>query len=344
MKKGILLLGCTFLLLSGCGNESADILYERGVEALQEKEYGIAVQEFEKVIELNTRLAETYRAEGIAYYELGAYPEAIAAFSRSLNNMEKNDEQFKKDVQFYLAQARMDYGEIEKAIEIYSEILQSGEDPQAFFLRGKAYMSLESYENAKKDFQRALNDCEDYNLYINIYQIYVDDNKTVEGDAYLQMALELEPQESEDYYHRGRIYEYEKNYEAAVEELKFAMERGYTDAMLLLGKVYLELEDPASARTMYQEYLQKSEEDAKAYNGLAMCDIYDGAYDSALENIQLGLKENSEEDQRGLLYNEIVAYEYKREFATAKAKMKVYLEQYPEDEAALRENEFLSTR
>lgn len=78
--------------------------------------------------------------------------------------------------------------------------------------------------------------------------------------------------------------------------------------------------------------------------GLAMCDIYDGAYDSALENIAQGLKENSKEDEQGLLYNEIVAYEYKRDFATAKEKMKIYLEQYPEDEAALRENEFLSTR
>ena len=176
------------------------------------------------------------------------------------------------------------------------------------------------------------------------YQIYVDHNKAVDGDAYLKMALELEPQDGEDCYHRGRIYEYEKNYEAARDELKTAMEQGYEDAMLLLGRVYLEMEDPASARSMYQEYLQKSEQGAKAYNGLAMCDIYDGAYDSALENIAQGLKENSKEDEQGLLYNEIVAYEYKRDFATAKEKMKIYLEQYPEDEAALRENEFLSTR
>ena len=289
-------------------------------------------------------LKRGYRAEGIAYYSEKAYPEAIAAFSRSLNNMDDPDKEFKKDVQFYLAQARMDYGEVDKAIEVYSEILKAGEDEQAFFLRGKAYISMEDYKNAEKDFQRALEGCEDYNLYINIYQIYVDHNKAVDGDAYLKMALELEPQDGEDCYHRGRIYEYEKNYEAARDELKTAMEQGYEDAMLLLGRVYLEMEDPASARSMYQEYLQKSEQGAKAYNGLAMCDIYDGAYDSALENIAQGLKENSKEDEQGLLYNEIVAYEYKRDFATAKEKMKIYLEQYPEDEAALRENEFLSTR
>mgnify|MGYP000340977438 CR=1 FL=1 len=88
----------------------------------------------------------------------------------------------------------------------------------------------------KKTFREHWKGCEDYNLYINIYQIYVDHNKAVDGDAYLKMALELEPQDGEDCYHRGRIYEYEKNYEAARDELKTAMEQGYEDAMLLLGR------------------------------------------------------------------------------------------------------------
>ena len=344
MRKEVLAVGCALMVFCGCGKNNAAQHYESGWAAMEKKDYTTAVNEFQQVIDQNSRLAESYRAEGIAYYSEKAYPEAIAAFSRSLNNMDDPDKEFKKDVQFYLAQARMDYGEVDKAIEVYSEILKAGEDEQAFFLRGKAYISMEDYKNAEKDFQRALEGCEDYNLYINIYQIYVDHNKAVDGDAYLKMALELEPQDGEDCYHRGRIYEYEKNYEAARDELKTAMEQGYEDAMLLLGRVYLEMEDPASARSMYQEYLQKSEQGAKAYNGLAMCVIYDGAYDSALENIAQGLKENSKEDEQGLLYNEIVAYEYKRDFATAKEKMKTYLEQYPEDEAALRENEFLSTR
>ncbi len=38
-----------------------------------------------------------------------------------------------KDVQFYLAQARMDYGEVDKAIEVYSEILKAGKTNRHFF-------------------------------------------------------------------------------------------------------------------------------------------------------------------------------------------------------------------
>ena len=49
-------------------------------------------------------------------------------------------------------------------------------------------------------------------------------------------------------------------------------------------------------------------------------------------------------ERRSLLYNEIVAYEYKKDFVTAKSKITAYLELYPDDAEALRENEFLSTR
>ena len=147
MRKEVLAVGCALMVFCGCGKNNAAQHYESGWAAMEKKDYTTAVNEFQQVIDQNSRLAESYRAEGIAYYSEKAYPEAIAAFSRSLNNMDDPDKEFKKDVQFYLAQARMDYGEVDKAIEVYSEILKSGEDEQAFFLRGKAYISMEDYKN-----------------------------------------------------------------------------------------------------------------------------------------------------------------------------------------------------
>ena len=72
-----------------------------------------------------------------------------------------------------------------------------------------------------------------------------------------------------------------------------------------------------------RKYLSENENGGKAYNGLAVCDIYEKDYDGALANIQKGLSLSGEEDKRGLLYNEIVAYEYKLDFLTAKAKMTI---------------------
>lgn len=344
MKKALWAVLCAVILLGGCADSQVQDKYDAGMKAFEAQDYDTAIAQMDEVTQAGERLAEAYRVIGLSRMAKKEYPEAIAALSRSLNYMDSPNAAFERDVRLYLAQARIAGGDTEKGIEVYSEILKSGKDAECFYLRGKAYLSLDDYENAEKDFVRALDQCEDYNLYINIYQLYAEKNKTVDGDEYLQMALAMEPETGEDYYQRGRIYEYQKNYESARDELITAIQLGQDDAVLLLGRVYLEMEDSASARSMYQDYLNESEHDALAYNGLAMCDIYEGNYESAMEKVQSGLAVSTEEEQQGLLYNEIVIYEYQQKFDLAKEKLEEYLIKYPDDAEALRENEFLSTR
>ena len=47
---------------------------------------------------------------------------------------------------------------------------------------------------------------------------------------------------------------------------------------------------------------------------------------------------------RDLLYNEIVVFENQLDFETAKSKMQEFLEKYPGDQEAVRENTFLQSR
>ena len=44
------------------------------------------------------------------------------------------------------------------------------------------------------------------------------------------------------------------------------------------------------------------------------------------------------------MLNEITAYEYSGDFGVAQTMMQSYLEKYPDDQEAIRENIFLSTR
>ncbi|MCA5964032.1 hypothetical protein LC724_31870 [Blautia sp. RD014234] len=53
---------------------------------------------------------------------------------------------------------------------------------------------------------------------------------------------------------------------------------------------------------------------------MAYCDILDGDYDSALSNIQKGLDTGDQDEKQALLFNEIVAYEKKMDYASAKEK------------------------
>ena len=81
MRKEVLAVGCALMVFCGCGKNNAAQHNESGWAAMGKKDYTTAVNEFQQVIDQNSRLAESYRAEGIAYYSEKAYPEAIAAFS-----------------------------------------------------------------------------------------------------------------------------------------------------------------------------------------------------------------------------------------------------------------------
>lgn len=76
-----------------------------------------------------------------------------------------------------------------------------------------------------------------------------------------------------------------------------------------------------------------------------LCELADGNYDAAISSAETGLAlEADESTKRDLLYNEIVAYERKGDFATAKTVAAQFAELYPDDEEGKKEYDFLSTR
>ncbi len=67
---------------------------------------------------------------------------------------------------------------------------------------------------------------------------------------------------------------------------------------------------------MYKQYISAVGDSAKGYNGLALCDIRNGDYDSALDNIQK-VSDATTDEMQSLLFNEIVAYEKKTGFCNS---------------------------
>jgi Tfp pilus assembly protein PilF len=343
MRKLIVIIGMLFIL-TGCANAEKDKIYDEALKSMEAGDYEVAIATLQTSIDKEARLPESYRAQGISYLELGDNAAAIASLSRSLNSMDTTNEAFKKDVTYYLAEARTNHGQIGEAIACYTEILKTGKDEQSLFMRGKLQLQEGDTVAAKEDFDLATEDTRDYNVYISIFNVYDAQKMTVDGQEYLDKALEIKPENADDYYQRGRIYYYMKDYDKALAELTTAVNDGDEGAILLLGKVYIAKEDAGSASSMYQQYLETGKNKAKAYNGLALCAIYEKSYDLALANIEKGLAEHNKEEEQELLYNEIIVYEYKLDFDTAKEKMAAYLQLYPDDAPAIRENEFLKSR
>ncbi|MDD6685787.1 MAG: hypothetical protein PUE47_08405, partial [Lachnospiraceae bacterium] len=102
--------------------------------------------------------------------------------------------------------------------------------------------------------------------------------------------------------------------------------------------------DTDSARELFRAGLSTEGQGSVCYNGLALCDIADGDYDSALSNISSGLSSGDGKVQEELLFNEIIVYEKKLDFTTALDKAKAFAESYPQNTDAARELKFLQNR
>ena len=113
----------------------------------------------------------------------------------------------------------------------------------------------------------------------------------------------------------AEFYYYMDDYENAESELKQAIDGDNTEALVLLGMVYMDKGDSANAKAMFQQYVSQAENGAKGFNGLALCDIEDGDYDSAPSDIESGIHVAGVEDMQSLLFNEIVVYEKKLDFS-----------------------------
>lgn len=337
------LLAGSFLFLSaGCTNANKEA-YQQANEDLENGLYEDAISGYEQVISQGEYLSEAYRGMGIAYYKMGEYLSASDAFATALNQ-EDISSGMQRDVLLYQASSCYREGMYEMAVQSCQQALELKTDVDGLFLMGKIYLEQDSYEDAASCFDQAYELDSSYEMAIQIYQAYVDRSMEADGTAYLNRALEKNPGSGEDYYEQGKIYYYMKDYDSAKEVLTEAINRDNREAKLLLGDVYLAQQDVANARTMYQDYIDGETGMAKGYNGLALCDIEEEDYVSALDNIQKGLRAAEDEDMQGLLFNQAVIYEKQMNFQEALTRFQEYLNLYPDDETAQREYIFLQSR
>lgn len=334
------------LMTSGCGNSGIKESYEAAVATLENGDYEAAAKQFSEIINSGNYLAESYRGEAICLMYMQDFARASISFEKALLNLDFEDEEFERDVYSYLAFCRSKQGKTDEALEIYDTLISEKEDPNLLFLRGRIYMSRDMTEAADADFERIVEISDDYELYIAIYEIYDSYRMNANGAAFLEKALGLASSNDDDHYGKGMIYYYLKDYDEAKNELIAALQAdsGNKDAILLLGKTYLAMDDIADARAMYKGYAENDETAACAYNGIALCDMAEEMYDSALENIEKGLEVADSEEKKSLLYNEIVVYEKKCDWETARSKAELYIALYPMEEAGQREYNFLENR
>ena len=346
MKKAAALLLCAVMSavwLTGCGSEGERLFQQAGKDL--DQGYNVyALEGYEQALEAGAEPSLSWRGAGIANLRLGNYEEAIDAFTTALG-YQKLKKALRADLLSYRATAFTKAKRYDEAMADCQALVQEGaQTSNTWFLTGEVALAMDAYDEASASFDRAYDQEPTYDMAIRIYQVYLNEDMEADGTRYLETALLTEAKTTEDLCNRGRIYYYMEDYESAHQELTEASRKNSKEALLLLGMVYLAQKDISNARSMYQEYCSEVRDSAKGYNGLAQCDIAEGKYADALDEISMGLLSATTEEMQDLLYNQIVVYEQRLDFATALQLTKEYLEKFPDDTQIRREQAFLQSR
>lgn len=336
--------GLGMTLLTGCGGENKKT-YEQANTDLEQGNYDYALNEYQACISAGYKLSQSYRGSGIVKLRTGDYQGAIDDLTSALND-EKTGRSDQKDILEYRAAAELKAELYDQAMADCQTLAEDYSlNANDYYLTGCVALAMDSYDEASSNFSEAYGSDSTYEMAIQIYEAYLTQDMEADGTRYLEAALKTEAKTADDYCERGKVYYYMQDYDNARTELTTASEKGSTEAALILGMVYMVQGDTANARSFYQQYIDADGEDpAKGYNGLALCDIADGDYDSALQNISQGLGDATSDEMRDLLFNEIVVYEKKLDFSTALSKAQEYVQTFKDDEAAAKELTFLQSR
>lgn len=345
-KKGLALFlsgSLIMLALTGCGVAGENLA--KGMEALEKRDYQTAIACFEdaKLQGENERLLN--RGMGIAFMGITDYDQAAACFEKSLSLSNGLVENLDYDLNYYLAASYTKSGRNTEAEAVYDAILSlKPEEEDAYFLRGNVRLGLGKFELAQEDFDKVISmDPQNFDRLVQIFELLSSAGHEDAGRFYLQNALQNEDGKMSAY-DKGRIYYYLGDYQQACLSLEEAKEKGGAQAYLYLGRAYEATQDYNYASNVYNSYLAKDNTNAEVYNQLGLCEMAKGNYEEALVAFQLGKAVEDNRMMQTLSFNEIVAYEYLGEYDKAAEMVNIYVQTYPDDDVAKREQGFLSTR
>lgn len=348
MKKNLLTAAAVVLvcagLLTGCGGDNTKT--EEGMQQISALQYANALVLFDEAEAQGENARLIARGRGIAYLGQARYSEAADCFLLSLSLSNGFVQDMDIDINFYLAECYIGMGDYEAAEDTYTAILGLYEKPQSYFLRGNVRLLQGSVTAAQDDFNHAVEMApKDVDMIINIFEALQKNGYRENGLEYLDNAL-AKYENSMSALNRGRIYYYKEEYQTAAIALEEARnaDNDSSEASLYLGMTYEAVGENNYASNVYESYLARNPKDALVHNQLAVCKMKLGDYQGALASIQEGMQVGNMSVMQNLAFNEIIIYEYLGEFQKAEALMSAYLEAYPSDEAAVREQIFLNTR
>lgn len=332
--------------------ERADYYTGYALNLIELGKYEDAVIYFERsildkdnaIVRRNNKKA--YRGEGIAYFKAHDYETAIEKFDKALAIHELDD--MNLDILSYKGKAQENSGLYKEASDTYTKIIEENKNSgQAYKIRADIYRKMKEYDKSLADYDKAIKlDSRNYDFYIGKYLLLLDRKEEDSAKEVLAKAAAINGTTEADKFNMAKITYYMGDYDTAIQMFGEAFGNGFTESYYYLGLIYEQKKDYENGAANYGKYVESPEgkNNGGAYNRAAECLMRLKNYEEALVYIEDGLEVNDVEANQTLKRNQIIVCENLDRFEEAYKLVTKYIEDYPEDKDAQKEETFLKSR
>ncbi len=269
------------------------------------KEYGKAIEQYNKVISLkpnSNTLYQAYISRGTAYQTMGKMDKALEDFTRALEINDRPDPAYAYFLVSNIYNVRKEYG---KAIEQYNKVISlkpnSNTLYQAYISRGAAYQTMGKMDKALEDFTRAseINDRPDpAYIHLVLGNFYSFRNEYGKAIEHYDKAISLKTNSNtlyQAYIGRSQIFFARKQFSLSIDDLRKAMSiesvskqlsKMASDTYCLYGNQYKRTGQYQFAISMYTAAIEIDPQNASSYRGRGFAHVLMGNRALALSDLQ----------------------------------------------------------
>ncbi|TRT78844.1 MAG: tetratricopeptide repeat protein [Microcystis aeruginosa Ma_AC_P_19900807_S299] len=193
----------------------------RGILYRRQQKYELALDDYNKAIELNPNHANAYNNRGNLYQDLQKYELALDDFNKAIEiNPNFAILYYNRGGLYYNQQKyELALSDINKAIELNPNYAE------AYYNRGLLYYDLQKYELALSDINKAIELNPNYaEAYNNRGLLYKDLQKYDLALSDYSKAIDINPNLAEAYVNRGVLYRLQEKYDLALSEYNQAID------------------------------------------------------------------------------------------------------------------------
>jgi tetratricopeptide (TPR) repeat protein len=257
--------------------------FYRGQHLLFEGRYQQAIENFNKLIQLDPNLHEAYFFRGIGKYNLGDFLGAKADFDKAIGIHPIFTLAY-----HYRAITHSRLGDYEKALHDLREAIDLRPGYNGlYFSRGVTYLLSQQFKLAEEDFNRFIrHEPRVSEAYLNRGACYLYLKDTVKALHDYETAILLNKFDPEGYIRRARVYAMQEDYSSALEDLDQALSLAPDNSFAYFNRALIRYNsnDLSGALSDLEQVLTDDPGNALTLYNRALIRTQIGDYNNALED------------------------------------------------------------